>query len=151
MTTDEKSVTWGVLEPDHAVFGGSSQIAELRDVRKALAGASTWGEFWQMLPADRAAEVREMLDEDEPPEDAATFDASAITGEGDWPEWLQQDMLSWIPKDVQERFGSVEASRISGDALVIDASKGEDAAAALEAHGYTCTRDDAAVQEAAGY
>lgn len=151
MSTAENAVTWGVVE-EHAVFGGSAQIDELRAVYRALAAAKTWGEFRQMIGPERAEDLREMMDEDDPP-DSAAFSSEDIPGygDGDWPEWLQQNMLSWVPEDVQERFGSVEASRISGDALIIYAEKGEDVAAALEAQGFTCTRDDAAVREAAGY
>jgi len=60
-------------------------------------------------------------------------------------------MLRWMPKDIQERFGEVGASMVSGDSLLIDPASEIEVVAALEDSGYVCTRDDKLVALASGY
>ena len=56
-----------------------------------------------------------------------------------------------MPKDIQERFGEVGASMVSGDSLLIDPASEIEVVAALEDSGYVCTRDDKLVALASGY
>ena len=60
-------------------------------------------------------------------------------------------MLRWMPKEIQERFGDVGTSMVSGDSLLIDPASEIDVVAALEKAGYICRRDDKLVALASGY
>jgi hypothetical protein len=59
-------------------------------------------------------------------------------------------MLNWVPRDIQDRFGSVGYSMVSGPALGIDPSFERDVVEAFERAGYTCRRDDDLVARASG-
>lgn len=149
---EDEALTWGVLEAEgHAVFAPTGLVGELRQLRKALSGATTWGEFRAQAPSRYVSEVEEMLDETPP--DTDRFNSMDIPGhgDGDWPEWLQQVMLSWMPADLIARFGHVGESVFKEQALEIEAAVGEDLAQELETRGFTCARDDLAIRAAAGW
>lgn len=145
-------LTWGVIEDEgRAVFAPSRLVQELRELRTALDEASTWDQFRKAAPSRYVAEVHAALDEE--PSDDAAFDASEIPGyeDGEWPEWLHQKMLTWMPTDLAERYGKVEPSVHNGHLLTIDPAVSEDLAAELEARGYTCKRSDEAIAAATGW
>jgi hypothetical protein len=60
-------------------------------------------------------------------------------------------MLHWVPKSVQERFGSAEPSAIGGDSLLLPPEREGEIVSAMEAHGYACFRGDALLKKASGY
>ncbi len=92
-----------------------------------------------------------MLEEE--PSNDAKFDASVIPGygDGDWPEWLHQYALDWMPSELIERYGSVEDSVLNGRMLEMDASVGDDVARELERRGFSCAQNDEAVSLATGW
>lgn len=148
----ETNLTWGVIADEgRAVFAPTQLVAELTQLRAAIDSASTWGEFRARVPARYVQEVHELLEE--APADGADFDPDEISGygDGDWPEWLHQVMLDWMPKDLIERFGTVEQSVHNGPFLEVEPAAADDLAHALEERGYSCTHDDAAIAAAAGW
>ena len=150
--TDDRNLTWGVIEAqDQAVFAPTRQVEDLRQLRRALAESATWGDFRSQAPSQYVAEVHELVEEQ--PSDDDGFDPKVIPGyaDADWPEWLQQEMLSWMPDDLTERFGKVGESVFKESALEIEAGVAEDLAGELEKRGFSCTRDDKAILTAAGW
>lgn len=87
------------------------------------------------------------------PKDTDTYDLDDVPGyqDGDWPEWPDQLMLSWLPKQVISDFGTVEDSTLNGEYLRLDPSNEGAIVAALSAGGWTCVRDDKLVPDASGY
>jgi hypothetical protein len=72
--------------------------------------------------------------------------------EGDWPAWPQQEMLDWVPEAIQEQYGEVDCSPVSGPYLLFRTEDEEKLVAALLAHGYSCVRDETLVcQATTGY
>jgi hypothetical protein len=142
----DKDLTWGAIN-DEAVFGRAALVKELGALRTALDNAQTWGEFRTQVSAKR---MREIADDD--PADDAPFAADEIPGfiDGDWPEWLHQEMLVWLPRDLITEFGTVEDSVLNGQVLSVPAHAGESLAHELERRGWSCLRDDHAVSLAAG-
>lgn len=145
-----KDVTWGVVE-DAAVFGFTELVEDLGRLRTAIEDATTWGEFRRQVSAERVREI-EQRTQDSPP-DETPFDGDTLPGygEGDWPEWLHQDMLEWMPKDLASGFGTVSDSLLNGRFLAIDPDDGEDLARELDARGFSCRRDDELLSVATGY
>jgi hypothetical protein len=140
---------------DDLIFMPRERAEDLAAIHHALGTASTWREFFRLLPQHARAEVEGWFTEDEleQPADDQSFDRDDVPGvaDGDWPGWAAQEMLSWVPTDIQEQYGRVEASAISGDCLALDVSQMNAIVGALEAHGFTCKRDDGLVERAAGY
>ena len=110
------------------------------------------GEFKESVPPHRWQEaIGRLWDGDEPtPVDEEPFDGmdrvSSI--DYDWPEWPAQEMLDWMPKDIQERFGSIGNSMVSGPSLGIDPASESEVVAALEEAGYIRIRDDDLIERA---
>jgi hypothetical protein len=156
-------LVYGVYRNDELVFIPKQQAFELAQLREALTTAKTWGEFKAKVPAHLYKETvylysdYEEDDEDgeepEAPGDKDEFVADDIPGhgDGDWPIWAAQAMLEWVPQDVQERFGRVAATRLSGEYLYLPENRADEIASAMQSHGYTCVRDDALVERAEGY
>jgi hypothetical protein len=57
--------------------------------------------------AEAMAEYRGLSPDERRPEPGDPFDARSIgaVSDGNFPGWLAQEMLSWVPKDIQERCG----------------------------------------------
>ena len=81
------------------------------------------------------------------------FDAIDIPGyeDGDWPLWPLQEMLDWMPKDIQQRFGKVVPSAVNGDCLELISEKADEIVKALESRGFSCAEDESLVMRACGY
>jgi hypothetical protein len=85
------------------------------------------------------------------PQDA--FDSANIPGfcDGDWPAWPQQDMLKWVPTEIQTQYGQRAFSILNGDCLILSADQEAELVQAFRAAGYQCQRADRFVRRACGY
>jgi hypothetical protein len=126
-----------------------------------ILSARTWGEVRARLSPAEVEEVRERYsfegaeaddpgdadDPDHQPGDAEPFDFDSIIAfqEGDWPLPPIWDALEWFPADLAARFGRKVTTTLNGDYLAIEPGQLEQAADALGALGYRCTRDDGLV------
>lgn len=153
---------------DGLVFIDEGEAHDLVQLHRALGRARTWGEFKAQAPShwyDSAVEhLKEQLldeienDEDDVYEEPAAeqkFDAAEIPGhmDGEWPGFPHVSMGSWVPEEVQDRFGSMTHSW-GLDAIywtVLTPDKEEQIVSAMQRHGYDCVRDDELVWEACGY
>jgi len=71
--------------------------------------------------------------------------------DGDWPAWPAQQMLDWVPKAIQQKYGSIGSSHLNGECLTLAPREERQIIAAFRRVGYRCTRDDRLVQRASGY
>jgi hypothetical protein len=154
-----RALLYGEVEGD-LVFGPEPLVRRLGEVYEAVYGATGWRDLRARIEAVSArwddptlAGLKDFFDEleadgglDDP------YDRDQIWGlaGGDWPEWLHQEMLGWMPAEVRA-LGRVQASALNGDLLLLDPADEAAIVAALHAGGYTCTRDDATVRAACGY
>jgi len=85
------------------------------------------------------------------PQDA--FDSAEVPGlcDGDWPAWPQQDMLNWVPTEIQVRYGHRASSFLNGDCLLFSADHEVELVQAFRAAGYQCQRADRFVRRACGH
>lgn len=143
------------------VFIPKGTAEELAYLWGALGRSRTWGEFRRMLEAFPPL-LTELLEhysvyyEDEPyviPAGDEPFNPDDIPchADGDWPAWPAQDMLDWMPAELQKLWGRVEWSTLNGPYLELNTRDEEAVVAALIQRGYTCVRDDGTVQRASGY
>lgn len=106
-------------------------------------------------------EILHAINDDEEDEDEAVlaytadapFEASDIRGydDGDWPAWPEQEMLEWVPNDIQARYGREVESVINGPYLELLSARTAEIVAAFEAHGYQCREDLRLIQRACGW
>jgi hypothetical protein len=74
---------------------------EVAATREALDRAETWGDVKRTISAQRLAElVDEEIGGTEPPDDNKPFEMSEP-----WPVLRSNDIPSWLPGDVVDRFG----------------------------------------------
>lgn len=149
-----ESRTWGE-------FRRRMPSADYEEVLEKFADGYRWHDFDEFCgDQDDSREREELWEEytslpvrDRPPLDDDGFNLETIPGlsDGDWPDWAEQLMLRWLPGDVIERFGKVEASVLNGFFLVFDPAKAPGIIAALDAQGYQCAWDEEFVQRACGY
>lgn len=106
--------------------------------------SSTWGDLKAKASPELLEEVLEMMDLEEAPADELSFDLDDIpaVNDGDWPDWPEQMMLRWIPREVLDEYGRYESSMLNGPFGVLDESREDEIVAALERLGYFCVRDD---------
>jgi hypothetical protein len=91
-------------------------------------------------------------DERQPlPEDPFWASSIGCYMDGDWPGWPKHEMVFWVPRAIQDRYGEYSESVHNGEFLEFSP---EDEPALVEAfarHGCPCTRDDELVLKASGY
>ncbi len=155
MTDEQRQLVYGLAGDKSLVFMPEHAARELAELRTLLPVARTWGEFRAGISDARWRRIVEPLEGDgEPvPEPAAPFDAAQIWGyeDGDWPEWPAQQMLEWMPVELQQRFGDIEDSVLNGPCLQLEPTREREIVQALHAASFTCRRDDAMIRKASGY
>lgn len=165
---------------DNFVLIPRSEALRLARVHYAIQSSATWGEFKANLPTEEwqdilsslayptLAEYREEegfeTDEaalesykslplgDRMPVDSDKFLSEWLPGftDGDWPEWPAQQAQNWVPREIQQRFGSSVSSVLNGPFLTLDPSRANEIVAAMQELGYVCERDDRLVRSASG-
>ncbi len=106
------TLVYGVGPTEELVLIPREQAEALATLYTAFQDSTTWGTLRAALPfvlyAETAARIKEADDDAEIPDDAASFEPGMIPGfdDGDWPAFPAQDMLAWLPADVQERYGA---------------------------------------------
>ncbi len=164
---EETDLVYGTVD----VFGGDlvfiprKRAEYLAALQEAKDSATTWGELRERIPAEEFDKLAlselhadaDVFDELDPAVQqeflAQPFDAGEVglIADGDWPAWTQQEMMEWMPDEVQEKFGKWSRSMVSGECLQIDARKVKAVVAALQAHGYRCEEDEDLVRRASGF
>lgn len=123
-----------------------SHALNLVHTHHAVKESQTWADFERLMPPEFAKEAADMWREKhgttEGPDAETAFEAPFAYDEGDWPGWLQQDMLKLLPANLRSRFGQVMTTTLSGDFLYIDPKHLDEVTSALEAAGYSCKQDE---------
>jgi hypothetical protein len=150
--SDKPRLVYGEVTDYQLVFIPKSQAQDLAAVQGALAASETWEEFEWNLPYRYWLQVVENLEEPLPA-GKDRFNRNDVPGveDGYWPEWPAHEMLNWMPRDIQDRFGEVGRSMVNDDCLLIDPKSEREVVAAVEDAGYVCVRDDELVKQASGY
>jgi len=147
---------------DHLVFIEESEAHDFVRLHGSMQ-AGTWGEFKAQAPAywyeDAVERLEEQMmeeihqDEESDPAGRQTFegpaaekrfDADEIPGHagGNWPGWPQGDMESWMPDEIQRRFGTMVSNFPFVDFLQLPLEHEDEIISAMRDHGYDCLRDD---------
>jgi hypothetical protein len=86
------------------------------------------------------------------PEDKDPLSSYPVPGvdDHDWPAWPAQQMLDWVPKEIREKYGSMESGRLNGEYLTLKPGDERKITAAFRRAGFRCTRDDALILRASG-
>ena len=85
------------------------------------------------------------------PEDP--FDRTLIPGsaDGDWPPWPAQEMLKFVPKTIQAKYGRVQHSVLNGPFLQLDTKLKSDIIGELRDAGYHVERHEPLIRIVNGY
>ena len=113
----------------------------------AIAHSKTWGQFKWSMPSDEYDSIISYIfdDSSEPrPTDDDEFSMGEIPGfsDGDYPEWLQQEMEYIIPLKILQEFGMKEDSVFNGPFWQIPVSNKEAIFQALEDIGFELEEAD---------
>lgn len=138
--------TWRELEqalleefgPNHF----SQYCEHLRKKRPKTSLAEAIDSYRQLLPGKE----RPVLPED-------VFDRLLIPGfaDGDWPPWPAQEMLKFVPKTIQAKYGRVQESVLNGPFLKLDVKWKSDIIRELREAGYRVERHDGLIRIVNGY
>ena len=117
----------GVPHMDSLVFAPPDVAFRVSQIHHAFS-AETWGEFQSRMPENDFFEVLNshyecweelfVIPNAEDPFKIESICPGFL--DGDYPEWLQTDQDIWVPEEILERWGSVEASVSNGPFWVID-------------------------------
>jgi len=157
---DEKSIVYG-FSPIGLLFIPENRAKELANFYKALTTATTWGEFKEMVTKriyefyfpdsmhydgpelEKVEDLESYYIQDETP-----FTPNDIFGYDNLPGQPEIEMSTWIPDEIQEKFGrrfrylAMDMNVPGGEGLELDESRLDEIVKALEASGFECRRDD---------
>ena len=137
---------------DNLVFIDALLAQDLAALRHDF---DTWGSARAELSASQWARIAENLENAELPipGDDEPFDLDYMPGfpDGDWPEWPEQLMLDWMPREVLGTYGRREDGVLNGEFAFIDPAREAAVVAALQELGWSATKDEALVSKACGY
>jgi hypothetical protein len=146
----DRNLVFGVFN-HMLVFIPRDRAFLLATVHRALYESITWGEFRRSVPKvifELAVENIETRPSNNDP-----FSPEQVCGwsDGNFLPWPAQDMLNWVPGDIQEHFGEATASMHNGLFLDFDKERENEIVAALQAHAFNCKRDQLLVSCACGH
>ena len=122
------------------IFALAEDAKYVARIHTAICDATTWAELRHLMPRKEYSKILKDYDEqDEPrPKGSDLFSAEQIPAycDGDYPQWLQQDMDLVLPDDILDRYGKVENTRFNGAYIYIDPSHEDAIVADLKAEGY---------------
>jgi hypothetical protein len=123
-----------VFAPEELALGNAN-------LHRALSRARTWGEFRMMVPrAEYSAIVQRSFDNcgERRPRSSDRFSAEQVAGwsDGDYPEWLQQNMDIYLPDAVLRRYGKSEGTMLNGKFWMIPPESGPSMIRELNALGF---------------
>lgn len=153
-----KRIVCGIVPDGYAVVVPRVKAAELALLNNAIWSARTWGQLRRMCPPARldelvalAAQAAEWSGEELRTSEWSHFEPDLPgVSSGDWPEWPAQDMIFWLPREIQDRFGRREVTMFNGPFLTLDPERVDELMAALRELGYEVERDDDLVLWACG-
>jgi len=76
--------------------------------------SKTWGEFRSRIPAEEWEQLAEGFEEVPGPDEP--FDFAAVPGycDGDWPPWLQKEILHVLPPPLVRKYAEASMTLING-------------------------------------
>ena len=129
-----------------ALFAERDSAERVAQIRQALRESTTWGEFRSALPDDEwEDDLQYRFEFDEDPADDEPFHRDLVPGyaDGDYPEWLRQSQLDWMPRELIEKYaGEVSTTVLNGDVLDLPGHRAEEIAEDLRAMGHSVERTD---------
>ena len=98
----------------HDIVFATPERARYVDSLYEAMNAKTWGEFKSRIPAEEWEALVESLDEEPSPK--KPFASEGVPGfcDGDWPPWLQQEILQVLPPPLARKYVEAERSCING-------------------------------------
>jgi hypothetical protein len=135
----KKKLLWCVAPNGGVVFAPPDRAIYVARIHQALESSTTWGEFRKAMPRKAYSEIIQNVDDgDFHPKSSDPFTADWVPGyaDGDYPPWIQQEMGEYLPKEILERFGTLNDTILNGNFWMIPSSNLDAVCAALTALGY---------------
>ncbi len=150
-----KAASWGEFK----ALMPAERLLPLMSTMREVYGWQSFDEYYEECRADGTRSERESLwlawcaSRERAPLDDDDFHSEQIPGycDGDWPDWPEQEMLRWLPREICTEFGHTEDSVFNGPFLQLDVARAPDILAALERAGYVCVWEEELVRRACGY
>jgi hypothetical protein len=149
-----KSLIFGKFGDD-LLFIPEPRARFLAQVWRALLKAKTWADLKRLAPPAAYREIRRhnsgARDPDELRADAP-FDYYEMTSlaDGDYPGFPAQEMLRWMPRDIQLDFGTARSTVMNGELLELDVKNTKAIVQRLKQAGFRCRRNQRLVLRAHG-
>lgn len=153
---NSKKVVFGLLDKEmgdsNLVFIPVDDAIRLAKVHNAIEKAKTWGTFCKMMPSkDLRYIIEDYRDREEPlPRKRDGFSLPGSYDDGDWPDWPEQMMLSWMPTGIVQKYGKVPCSVLNGHFVIFSMKDADEIIHALTKEGFGCTLNEKLVREACG-
>ena len=126
------------------VFAYESDAERIAQVHHALKTARTWADFRARMPAAEYSRVVQGFDNAQVrrPKSNAAFSPDDVSGwsDGDYPDWLQQDMDCVVPEDLLSKYGRLAHTLLNGAFWMIAAEHAKPLADELRVRGYRVIR-----------
>jgi hypothetical protein len=140
---------WGIID-DELVFIESGLAGDLARVWQAVNESESVGMALDAMPVAYRERVLDLIRPDNPDDCAMDWLRDFVLENEDLIEWPAQQMLSLLPPDVQDEYGTRSFSGVSGPCLRLDPDDAASIVAKLEQRGFSCERNDQLCNQATG-
>src|SRR5262249_26279771 len=112
-SSPSKKLVFGLLDKCmsemNLVFIREHDANRLAKVHRAIHVAKTWGTFCRLMPAEDLKYIEDYYRTlDEPlPGKQEWFKLPPSFDDGDWPDWPEQMMLKFMPREIVAKYGQV--------------------------------------------
>ena len=144
LSSRERNVVYGNSDAGFIVF----LQGELAEIYVAKATSTTWSELKARIPSEEyehalgGVRVGTEWGVEPLPEEVFYYGDLSDYASCDWPDFPLQEMLKWMPKDIQQQYGRVSGTVFDGDHLIIEPEQKTEVVRALDKRGYMCIEND---------
>jgi hypothetical protein len=98
---------------DGVVFATPERARYVANLHDAF-GSKTWGEFRSRIPAEEWEQLAQGFDEVPGPDEPFEFEAVPGYCDGDWPPWLQKEIVRVLPPPLVRKYAEASMTLING-------------------------------------
>ena len=133
-------------DEDSVIFAPIHRVTTLITIHNAVRNSSTWGQFREKVSDSIYREAVSASGNDHEPLSNDHLEIGAYD-DGDWPGFLAQEMINWMPKDAQA-LGIIKPTIFNGDYLLLNEDDLDQIIGILTLKGYQIVQNESSLRKA---
>ena len=133
-------------DEDSVIFAPIHRVTTLTTIHDAVRSSSRWGQFREKVSDSIYRQAVSVSGNDHEPLPNDHLEIEAYD-DGDWPGFLAQEMINWMPKDAQA-LGIIKPTIFNGDYLLLNEDDLDQIIGILTLKGYQIVQNESSLRKA---